>query len=178
MSREAALGAEPARVPEAPVCLCGGDRVPQVLAAAGSLERRPSFRSQSCPSKLLPPAPGSAVCLTLFSDSGNPNSRSPGVCCRPQGAGVALPPPRPHQCSGPPPGPRRPVDERPSGRKPRSAQGGGLGAVSLAAGAGLACGSQPQLGGSGDTGRRGALPTLPRRSPPVRPEPRTEPLPP
>ena len=57
-------------------------------------------------------------------------------------------------------------------------QGGGLGADSLGAGAGLACGSQPQLGESGDTSRRGAFPPLPRRSPPARPEPRTEPLPP
>lgn len=46
-------------VPEVSFYLCGGDRVPQVLAAAGSSERRPS-RSQSCP---LPPAAASRARL-------------------------------------------------------------------------------------------------------------------
>lgn len=121
-----------------------------------------------------------AVCLTLFGDNGDPNSRPPGVCCRPQEASVAppRPPPTHTQCSGQPPGQRRPVDGRRWGGSLRAPQGGGLAADSLGAGAGLACGSQPQLGESGETGRRGAFPALPRRSPPARPEPRTEPLPP
>ena len=108
------------RVPEAPVCLCGGDRVPQVLAAAGSLERRPSFRSQSCPSSCCLPRQARPSALSSSVTAGTRTQGHLGVCCRPQGAGVALPPPAPSSVPA-----SRPAGGAPSMRGPG---GGSLGA--------------------------------------------------
>lgn len=80
------------RVLEAPVCLCGGDRVPQVSAAAGSLERRTSFRSQSCPTSCCLPRQARPSALSSSVTTGTRTQGHLGGCCRPQGASVALPP--------------------------------------------------------------------------------------
>ena len=106
--------------PRGPGLLVRGRPGPPSLSGRRFLGETPLLQIPVLPLQLLPPAPGSAVCLILFGDSGNPNSRPPGGLLSSSRSRCGATSPRPLQCSGQPPGRRRPVDERPWGRKPRS----------------------------------------------------------
>lgn len=110
--------------PRGPCLLVRGRPGPPSLSSRRFLGETHLHQIPVLPHQLLPPAPGSAVCLILFGDNWDPNSRPPGgLLSSSRSKCGATSPPHPHQCSGQLPGPRRPFCERRWGRKPRSAVG-------------------------------------------------------